>query len=390
MDRRVPERDERIVDGRYRHRAAGHLERGHVAASETARRRQPGGAKDSTRGVRHEVEFERWRAAEAVDEEQHGRAALEPQVIENRIHELVGDAIGSGERDAPAPRLAVDADAHFHLILAELKGGLAGGRHRARGERDAHRAGAYVDVLAQRLERHQIAPGLGRGADHLLNNERAGDAAPSGRIGGSLDRDIVVDDDGPDLPPDDLRRHLEVHDVAFVVLDDEETAGPGVDGRRGFRDLVGRRRGEDLTRAGGVEHADTHEAGMERLVPRAAAGEQRDLTRLWQAPAHELALRPEHDDVGMRGGEAIEALGKDSIGGIHQLLHDGTSLRTCGFLGGHSMSSTNFRSRRTKSAIIASTARLRLASPRSGTASETMRVRGTAWTRAKRRGWARR
>src|SRR5260370_15975391 len=88
----------------------------------------------------------------------------------------------------------------------------------------------------------------------------------------------------------------------------------------------------------------------------------------------------------MRGGEAVEALGKDGVDGIHQLLHDGTSLRA----GDHSMSSTNFRSRRAKSAIIASTPRLRLASPRSGTESETMRVRGTAWTRAKRRRGARR
>src|SRR6202043_3948427 len=109
------------------------------------------------------------------------------------------------------------------------------------------------------------------------------------------------------------------------------------------------RRGEDLARTGAVEHADTHEAGMQRFVARPAAGEQRDLARLGHAPAHELALRPEHDDVGMRGGKAVEALGKYGVGSVHQLLHDGTSLR----VGGYSMSSTNFRSRRTKSAIIA-------------------------------------
>src|ERR1700730_3748398 len=108
------------------------------------------------------------------------------------MNELVGDDIGGGERNAPAPWFAVNADAHLHLVLAKLEGGLASGRHDARGQRDAHRPGACVDVLAERLERRQVAPGLGRSADHLLYNERAGDTTPSGRIGGSLDRDVVV------------------------------------------------------------------------------------------------------------------------------------------------------------------------------------------------------
>src|SRR5260370_6200288 len=88
VDRRIPERDEGIVEGRYRHRAAGHLERGHVAAGETARHRQPGSTEDPTYGVRHEVELERWRASKAVDEEQHGCAAFQPQVPETRLPEL--------------------------------------------------------------------------------------------------------------------------------------------------------------------------------------------------------------------------------------------------------------------------------------------------------------
>ena len=44
--------------------------------------------------------------------------------------------------------------------------------------------------------------------------------------------------------------------------------------------LVGRRRGEDLARAGGVEHAVADEAGVQRLVARAAARDQRHLAGL--------------------------------------------------------------------------------------------------------------
>ena len=39
---------------------------------------------------------------------------------------------------------------------------------------------------------------LGRGADDLLDDQRAGDAAPAGRVGRVLDRDVVVDDDRRD------------------------------------------------------------------------------------------------------------------------------------------------------------------------------------------------
>ena len=59
--------------------------------------------------------------------------------------------------DAPAAGLAMDADAHLHLVVAEREGRLAGGRHRATGQRHAHRAGARVDPLAERLQRGEIA-----------------------------------------------------------------------------------------------------------------------------------------------------------------------------------------------------------------------------------------
>ena len=158
-------------------------------------------------------------------------------------------------------------------------------------------------------------PLLGRGADDLLDDQRAGDPAPPGAIGRVLDRDVVVGQDRLDSRPSmHLAGHLEIHHVAGVVLDDEQHAGAAVDRLRRRDHLVGRRRGEDLARTGRVEHAAADEAGVQRLVAAAAAGDQRDLARRQLARGARTSARPERDDVGMRGGEAVEALGEQRHG----------------------------------------------------------------------------
>ena len=97
----------------------------------------------------------------------------------------------------------------------------------------------------------------------------------------SCDGHVVVGDDGFDLDAGflggHLGGHLEVQDVAGVVLDDVQHAGTGVDELGGFVHLVRCRRREHLTGAGGVEHADADEAAVERLVSGAAAGDETDL-----------------------------------------------------------------------------------------------------------------
>ena len=245
------------------------------------------------------------------------RSARSPAI--GRDH-LVGDRIGRRELDAPAAGLAVDADAHLHLVLAEREGRLAGGRHGAARERHAHRARAGVDPVAERLEIGEAPPLLRCGTDDLLDDQGAGDTAATGRIGRGLDGDVVIGDDLHDLAAGHLGGHVEIHDVAFVVLDDEEDAGAAVD-RLGRRDhLVGRRRGEDLAGAGGIEHAAADEAGVKRLVAGTAAGDQRDLSRRELGAADEFALGAEGNDIGVGSGKAIEALGEDGFRRVDQLL----------------------------------------------------------------------
>ena len=88
-----------------------------------------------------------------------------------------------------------------------------------------------------------------------------------------LNRDVVVDHDRLDLDAVFLGLvggHLEVEDVAGVVLDDVDDTRATVHCLGRGEHLVRHRRCEDLARAGRVEHADTDEAAMQRLVPRAA------------------------------------------------------------------------------------------------------------------------
>ena len=60
--------------------------------------------------------------------------------------------------------------------------------------------------------------------------------------------------------------HVEVHDVARVILDDVDDAGSAVDGLRRLEHLVRRGGGEDLARTGRVEHPRADKATMHRLV----------------------------------------------------------------------------------------------------------------------------
>ena len=78
-------------------------------------------------------------------------------------------------------------------------------------------------------------------------------------------------------PADELGRHLEVQDVAGVVLDDVQDAGAAVDGAGGGLHLVRHGRGEDVAGGGRVEHAQADEPAVQRFVTGAAARDQGDL-----------------------------------------------------------------------------------------------------------------
>ena len=83
------------------------------------------------------------------------------------------------------------------------------------------------------------------------------------------------------------------------------TPRAAVDRLGGGQHLVGRRRGEHLARAGGVQHAEADEAGMQRLVAGAAAGDQRDLARFARSARTKVGSNSTRSKPGVRLRETV-------------------------------------------------------------------------------------
>jgi hypothetical protein len=126
----------------------------------------------------------------------------------------------------------------------------------------------------------EVCTAVGRRPADLLDRDNGGGAPPP-RAAARLvvGCQVVIDDHRLDLDPlvDRLiARESEVDDVARVVLHHvHDTASPR-DGVGSRLDLDHRRARKDPPWDRRVEHASPDETGMQRLVPRAAAGDHRD------------------------------------------------------------------------------------------------------------------
>lgn len=127
----------------------------------------------------------------------------------------------------------------------------------------------------------------------------------------------------------DLRRDLEVQDVAGVVLDDlhDTRTGVGVGGPGG--DLQGGGAGEHRARNRDGQHPRADEADVQRLVARPAAADQPDRHGRERAPRHERRVVVQLDRVRMGQGEASEGLGDQVVGIVDELApgHEARSTR---------------------------------------------------------------
>src|SRR4029077_18373990 len=217
----------------------------------------------------YKVELEQWRAAHAVDECQHLASVLGLQVGDHGFDHHVHDLAGRAERPAAAAGLTMDADAELDLALGKLEDDRPVGRWDARGERDAERARAVVDLLHRICDLGQVRPTLRRGPGDLLGQYSGTYASATRGVERVLYRDVVIDDDRRDLDAfigRVFRRKLEVENVARVVLDDVDDARAAIDGLRCREHLSRNGRGEDLPGGGGVEHAQPDEATVQGLV----------------------------------------------------------------------------------------------------------------------------
>src|SRR4029453_7769284 len=227
-------------------------------------------------------------ATHPVDEADRAVAG-EVEIGEDRIDEHPCDLVRAGHRYALPAGFAVDPDADLQFILGQLERRFPGGRHGARGEGDAYAAAVRVDPAGHVGHLVEVPALFGGGPGDLLQQDGHTDPAPPGGVEAVLNGDVVVGhhrhDPDARLGLGHLGGHLEVHDVAGVVLHDVQDTGPAVDGLRGGDHLVRHRRGEHFTRTRGVEHALTDEAAVQGLVAGTAAGDQPHLAADRRVPA---------------------------------------------------------------------------------------------------------
>ncbi len=199
---------------------------------------------------------------------------------------------------------------------------------------------------------------------------------------GSPRLDIVADDDSFDPVPvgGHFYRHLEVHDVAVIILDDEQASGTCVRLLYGAHDLVGRRRGKNMPDAGRIQHSLADKSDMHRLVTGAATGDECDLTGCEVSTADAFSPCAEHDELPMGAYEAFQTFGDHDFAVFMNFFIQPSPRRR--YVRGSSAVPRNADQSVppesaaifcTKSEIASSSRRFFLSSPKSGTMMESCR-----------------
>ena len=272
-----------------------------------------------------DVELHERRRAHAVHDDDD-LVAFVIDVREDLVEQLFRDLVCGQQLLTMRAWLAVDADADLHLVLFELKARLAGGWHRARLNGHAHGADVRDDFFRRRLDLLERRAFLCACARELVDKDRASHAAAPCRERAVLDGDIIVDDDVIRFDVLIFRHidgHLEVHDIARVVLHDAEHARVRRNGLDALIDHVRRRRCEYGSCDRRIEHALAYEAAMRGLMPRAATRHKRNFPLL-ALLAHDNIARFELRELQRaRLHETLDHFLFDIFDRVDDFLHDG-------------------------------------------------------------------
>src|SRR5918997_1125532 len=315
-----------VVELEQRYGEARHLKRGHVVSDVG---HPPDLYALALQDVMEvgvgDVELHQGRAAHTVDDhgdlrvrEVHGITQdLAKELLDYPVRRLYLLALDAG--------LAVDADPDLHLVRTDVEDGLAALGRSAAGQRHPHRAHVAVYSFGELLDAREILAIICRGAADLVHEDGARYPAPPARVGRVLNRHVVVGDDVVGLDVfglGEFSRHLEVEDVAGVVLYDVENPRAAVDGLGRLEHLLGGRAREDRARASGVEHPLSDVAAVGRLVPRAAAGDEGDLAFNGSVGADDdVVLGDDPDEPRVGEPHSAQHLLDDPLGGVDELLH---------------------------------------------------------------------
>jgi hypothetical protein len=219
----------------------------------------------------------------------------------------------------------MNADADLDLVFAQLEGRDAGCGYGAGGESNAHAAGCGIDAGAESDEVWQRHALFGGSAEDFLDHQRSGNPTTPDGVGRVVDRHVVINQNARDLALGHFRGHLEVHHVAFVVLDDQDDTCACVGRLDGGKDTVGSGRGENRAGNRGIEHPPSDKAGMQGFVARSAAGDECDFGLSRRTALHEAAAGVHRDQIRVGGGKTVKAFVEDIGDVVDQLLHEASS-----------------------------------------------------------------
>jgi hypothetical protein len=157
----------------------------------------------------------------------------------------------------------------------------------------------------------------------FVHEQRAGHPATPHGIQAVLDGDVVIDLHRRHLQPihaGEVRRVGKIHDVAAIVLDDEQRAFVARRFPDRLVDLNLRGRRKDVAADRDVQHALPDKPGMRRLVTAAAAADQRHFVPVFILLVQKfvVAVQP---DPGVRQGDSAAHLQDDVFDPILNFLH---------------------------------------------------------------------
>ena len=171
----------------------------------------------------------------------------------------------------------MDAHAVLHLVLTQLKSGGTLGGDGAGGKRKADALHAGGGFLGNLLDLSQGLARLGGGSGNLVDKDRTGHATAAYGVQAVLDGDVVVDLDIIYVDAVLLgqeRGVAEIHDIAAVVLDNQQSARVAGGLLDGLIDLNLGGRGEHVAAHRRVQHTLAHKTGVGGLVAAAAAADE--------------------------------------------------------------------------------------------------------------------
>ncbi len=270
--------------------------------------------------------------AEAVEDD---GGALPPrprdvlgEFLQQGVHQQPGRLVGGRQRFLADAGLPVDAEADGHAGLGDGEEGVVGAGQGAAGEGDAEGAGAGAGPFG---DAHHVVQGetlLGRGGGRLEDGQVTGDAAALGGLVGTRARHVVGDGEGPGVDAvggQALGGLPEVQDVTGVVAVHQQHTGAAVGGPGDRADLLGGGRGEDVADRGAVGQSASDQAGEGRVVPRAAADHDGDLSRRGAGRPDDAARDGAHP-APVRGGEPFQRLVGEGGGVVEQAGHRKASM----------------------------------------------------------------